>query len=331
MDAIRRSLVIGAAAAAGFVVAAPTLAQTTMRLAHHHAVGGTVDQAANRFAQLVQQRTNGQVVIRVFPAAQLGQEREAYGLVNTGVVDLSITSLGILDQVYPPINVTSLPFVFRDWNHVYKAYEGAFGQALTAGIRQRTQTIPLGYLHLGFRDMLFRGDPVADAAGMRGLRMRSPEATLWIRMFELLGSRPTPVTWGEVYTAMQTGIADGLESPAMAALDMKFNEVTRSVVRTRHMFTSMGLFANTTRFGRLSQEHQNILMAAGREAADWTNRTISQPGEEEAYGRMRQLGMRVVDPTNAQAWSTAMQPLWEETTRRFSGADALLKLLVETR
>src|SRR5262245_55173110 len=108
-----------------FAPAGAAQAQTTLRLAHHHAVGGTVDLTANKFAELVNAKTKGAVQIKVFPAAQLGQEREAYGLCNTGVLDLSITSLGILDQVYPPINVTSLPFVFRDWDHVHKLYEGA--------------------------------------------------------------------------------------------------------------------------------------------------------------------------------------------------------------
>jgi tripartite ATP-independent transporter DctP family solute receptor len=320
-----------AAGALQLAVAAPAAAQTTLRLAHHHAVGGQVDKAANRFADLVKERSNGQVIIRVFPAAQLGQEREAYGLVNTGVIDLSISSLGILDQVYPPINVTSLPFVFRDWDHAFRAYDGPFGKALTDGIKARTSTVPLGYLHLGFRDMLFRGEPVADSAAMKGVKMRSPEATMWVRMFELLGARPTPVTWGEVYTAMQTGVADGLESPAMAALDMKFNEVTKSVVRTKHMFASMGLFANSTRFGRLPAATQEILMVAGREASEWVNKTIAEPGEKEAYAKMQQLGMKVIEPANAQAWSSAMEPLWKETTGRYPGSDVLLKLLIETK
>jgi tripartite ATP-independent transporter DctP family solute receptor len=325
----RTSIVIALAAAAAF--ASPAAAQVSMRLGHHHAVGGTVDLTANKFADLVREKTNGAVTIKVFPAAQLGQEREAYGLLNTGVLDFSITSLGILDQVYPPINVTSLPFVFRNWDHVYKAYDGDFGKALSDGIKSRTQTRLLGYLHLGFRDMIFRGEPLADVSAMKGVKMRSPEATMWVRMFELVGARPTPVTWGEVYTAMQTGVADGLESPGMAALDMKFNEVAKSVVRTKHMFGSMGIFANATRIGRLSAEQQKMIEAAGVEAATWSNKTISQPGEEEAYTKMQKLGMKIVEPTNAQAWVAAMEPLWKETTSRFPGSDALLKTLVETK
>jgi tripartite ATP-independent transporter DctP family solute receptor len=327
----RSQLVAGVLLVVGALVSTPVFAQTTLRLAHHHAVGGTVDQTANKFAELVTQKSGGALVIKVFPAAQLGQEAEAYGLVNTGAVDLSITSTGHVGKMYPPIHIVSLPFLFRDWDHAYHAFDGTFGAALTEGIKGRTNTQALGFLFLGFRDMWFRGEPIVDASAMKGKKMRSPEDPIWIRMFELLGARPTPVTWGEVYAAMQTGVAEGLESPAMVGLDMKFNEVMKSVVRTRHMFAVMGFFVSKARTARLSKDQQEILAAAGREAAAWSNKTISQPGEEDAYKRIAALGLKVVWPSNPSVWSAAMQPLWQETTARIAGSDELLKLLVNTK
>jgi len=320
-----------AALATGGMMVSPAQAQTVLRLGHHHAVGSTVDQTANKFAEIVNERSKGALQIKIFPAAQLGQEREAYGLCNTGVLDLSITSLAILDQVYPVINVTSLPFVFRDWPHVYKLYDGEFGELLRDGIKQRTSTQVLGYIHLGFRDMLFRGPPVREVAGLKGMKMRSPEAALWFRMFELLGARPTPVTWGEVYSAMQTGVADGLEAPAMTALDNKFNEVVKSLVRTRHMFGSMGIFASSPRFARLAKEQQDLLSAAGKDATEYSNKTLSEPGEQQAYKKMVELGMAVVDPVNIQEWSSRVEPMWKELTTKTPGTDKLLALIVETK
>jgi TRAP-type C4-dicarboxylate transport system substrate-binding protein len=150
-------------------------------------------------------------------------------------------------------------------------------------------------------------------------------------MFEALGARPTPVTWGEVYSAMQTGIAEGLESPPMTALDNKFNEVVKSLVRTQHMFASLGIFGSSTKLARLSKEQQDLLLAAGEEATRWSNTTISQPGESEAYKRMVALGMTVVDPINIEEWSKPMRPMWQEMTTKISGADRLLKMILETK
>jgi tripartite ATP-independent transporter DctP family solute receptor len=325
-----RRILFAAAASIVLLAGATAQAQQSLRLAHHHAAGGQVDQTARKFVDLVKERSGGQIAVTVFPAAQLGQEREAFGLLNQGVIDMTFTSVGLMDQFYPPVAVTALPFVFRDWGHATRAFDGEFGQTLTASVAQRSNAQILGYIGLGFRDMFFRGEPVADVGGMKGLRMRSPEANVWVRMFELMGARPTPVTWGEVYTAMQTGVADGLESPGMAALDMKFNEVTKSVVQTRHMFAPMSIVMNKGRFTRLSADHQKAIGAAATEACRWSSTTLGEPGELEAVKTMQAKGMRVVAASNPQAWTDAVKPLWNEVAKD-ADSQKLLKLLVETK
>ena len=329
---MRRTLAkIALSLAVALAAAITPAAAQTLRLAHHHSVGSTIDLTANKFAELVRERSKGALTVKIFPAAQLGQEREAFGLCNTGVLDLCVVSLGVLDQAYPPIGVTSLPFVFRDWDHVYKAYDGSFGAAVRDGVNTQTRTQMLGYIHLGFRDMLFRGDPIRSASGMKGVKMRSPEAAVWFQMFEALGARPTPVTWGEVYSAMQTGIADGLEAPPATVLDNKLNEVVKSLVRTQHMFSSLGIVGSSTRLARLSKEQQELLLTAGRDATKWSNTTLSQPGEKEAYKRMVALGMTVSDPVNIVEWSKPMQRVWQQLTAKNPGAERLLNLIQETK
>jgi tripartite ATP-independent transporter DctP family solute receptor len=302
-----------------------------VRVAHHHAVGGIVDLTANRFATQLRERSGGRINARVFPAAQLGQEREAYDLLNSGAIDVTFTSTGIMDKVYQPIEVTSLPFIFRDWGHARRALNGEFGRTLTTNVRNASNTEVLAYFGLGFRDMMFRGDPVPTLAGMTGVRMRSPESFVFIRMFELMGARPTPVTWGEVYMAMQTGVAAGLESPAALALDMKFNEVTRSLVQTRHMFAVMAINMNKARFARYSEADQAMIRQLAVEAGTWAEDTMAIPQEQSAYETLRQRGLRVVEASNPQAWSDAMRPLWAEIRGRTPDAGRLIDLLVETR
>ncbi|MBM6581200.1 TRAP transporter substrate-binding protein [Microvirga sp. BT689] len=300
----------------------------TFRLGHHHAVGGAVDKAAKHFAALVNEKSGKRITVRVFPAAQLGQEREAYDLVNQGAIDISITSTAILDKVFPPIAVTSLPFVFRDWDHARTAYKGEFGKALTDGVREASDTEILGFIHLGFRDLLFTGEPPATLADMKGKRMRSPENTVWIRMFELMGSRPTPVTWGEVYTSMQTGVAEGLDSPPATALDMKFNEVTKSLVKTGHMFGSMIFAMNENKFKGLKPEDQALMKAAAVETGDWSDTEIAMPEEKSAYDRLTKAGVKVVEAPKIEEWRAAMAPLRDEVATRNRGADRFIKMLV---
>lgn len=298
-----------------------------LRLAHHHAVGGAVDKAANKFAELVAEKTDGRIEVRVFPGAQLGQEREAYDLVNQGAVDVSITSTAILENVYPPMAVTSLPFGFQSWEHARALYKGEFGQALAAGVRENSDTLILAYLHLGFRDLLFVDDAPTSLSEISGMRMRSPENTVWLRMFELMGTNPTPVTWGEVYSAMQTGIAQGLDSPPATAIDMKFNEVTKSLLRTNHMFGSMVFAMNESKFNALAPEDQQLVLEAAVEAADYSDLEVAKPDEEKAYDRLTQLGVQVIDPADPQEWRNAMQPLADEIAARHPDIPGFIEMM----
>jgi tripartite ATP-independent transporter DctP family solute receptor len=327
----RRSLFRGLLAAILVTASGTVGAQAQIvRVAHHHAVGGIVDQTANRFATQLRERSGGRINARVFPAAQLGQEREAFDLLNSGAIDVTFTSSGIMDKVYQPIEVTSLPFVFRDWGHARRALTGEFGQTLTTNVRNASNAEILAYFGLGFRDMLFRGDPVPSLSGMTGVRMRAPESFVFIRMFELMGARPTPVTWGEVYMAMQTGVAAGLESPPALALDMKFNEVTRSLVQTRHMFAIMAINMNKARFARFSPAEQALIRQTATEAATWAEDTLAIPAEQAAYDTLRQRGIRVVEAQDPQAWARAMQPLLQEIRGRSPDANRLVDLLIQT-
>lgn len=191
MTSVFRLTMAAIAAAAG--LAAPVSAET-FRLGHHHAVGGRIDQAATYFSDLVKERSEGRIVVQVFPGAQLGQEREALDLVNQGGIDMTITAAPILERIYPPMAVTAAPFLFTDWDFAREVFHGQFGEELRAGVAENSNVVILGFFHTGFRDLMFVDDAPTTIAEIKGMRMRSPENFVWVRMFELLGTKPTPVT-----------------------------------------------------------------------------------------------------------------------------------------
>lgn len=301
----------------------------TFRLAHHHAVGGQVDTAAKKFAEFAKELSNGEITVMVFPGAQLGQEREALDLVNQGAIDISITSTPILDKLYPPMATTSAPGVFKGWEHARSVYKGEYGQGLIAGVRENSDVEVLGFIHLGFRDLMFKGDAPTTLAGMNGLRMRSPENFVWIRMFELMGAKPTPVTWGEVYTAMQTGVAQGFDTSAAAAIDMKFNEVTNSLLKTQHMFGSMLFAMSKTKFDALSPEKQEMMRKIAAATGDYVDLEVNIPAEKAAYGKLEQAGIKIVEPANPDEWRAVLDPLKKEIAERNPGSDKFFELLAK--
>lgn len=313
-------------AALTVAVSAFTAQAETLRLGHHHAVGGAIDTASNRFADIVTDKTDGRIEVRVFPAAQLGQEREAYDLVEQGGLDISITSTGFLEKNYPPMALISLPFVFDGWDGATAAFNGEFGETVRNNVRDNSNTEILSFLGLGFRDLFFADEPATSLAGIKGLKMRSPELANYIRMFELMGTKPVPVTFGELYTAMQTGVADGFDAPPGTAVDNKFQEVSKGVLKSNHMFSALVFAMNKDKFNALSAEDQKLFIAAAEEAVRTTTDEVTIPAEQAAYGIFEDAGVKVVEPDNIQEWVDALKPMIDEVISANPGADKLLEL-----
>ncbi len=305
-------------------------AAETLRIAHHHTVGGQLDKTANFFAEEIARITDGALEIQIFPAAQLGQQQEAFDQLDLGIIDMTLSPASLMDKKWPAIRHLDLPFLWGSFEHFELAKNGEWGEALIKGMMDNSNTRIVGISGFGFRDMIFRGEAVTSVEGLEGMKMRAPEARMWIRMFELLGARPTPVTWGEVYTAMQTGVAAGLESPAVAALDMKFDEVTKSLVRTQHMFGIMVININEQRFDSLSPEYQSAILEAGWAAGDHFD-SITKKEIESAYAQMEERGMTIFDPDNRQEWVDAMAPLWGEVEADHPDVEGLIKLVLAAR
>lgn len=215
-----------------------------------------------------------------------------------GGIDISITTTSFLDKNYPPIALTSMPFIFGDWQHAMSAYEGAFGDAIRNNVRAASETEILAFLGVGFRNLFFSGAPVTELAGMQGVKMRSPENHAYIKMFELMGAVPTPVTWGEVYTAMQTGVAEGFDAPPGVAVDSKLHEVSKGVLKSNHMYSAMVFAMNKSKFEGMPAEMQELIRNAALEAARSTNLEVTIPAEEAAFDIFRAAGMTIAEPAD---------------------------------
>ena len=188
--------------------------KVVIKLAHHHVPHGIVDQAANKFKEVITAKSGGAIEVQVFPAGQLGQEMEEIDGVHMGTIDMAFVSPSFMDKKYHPVmGLDALPYLFTSWKHADQTLNGPVGERCTDFMLKKSSIHILRYLLIGFRDMLFVQKKIETVEQMRGLKMRSPEAWAWIRMYELLGARPTPITWGEVYSGLQTKIVDGMDTP----------------------------------------------------------------------------------------------------------------------
>ncbi|UCZ52909.1 TRAP transporter substrate-binding protein [Bacillus shivajii] len=306
--------------------------EVTIQLGHHHAVGGQVDQLAEKISELATEKSDGAITVDVFPGGQLGEEMEAIEGVNMGTMEMSIVSPGLMDQYSGVFGVETLPFIFEDWDHADESLNGEPGKALRENLLDNSDIRVMGYMHLGFRHMITNETPIESLDDINGLGMRSPESWVWTRMFELLGANPTPVTWGEAYTALQTGVVDGMESPASGIIDMNFHEVTNYLFLSNHMFGTISVVINDPLFSGLSEQQQALLTDAVEEAVDYLNENVTKPADEEAIIVLEEeKGMTVIENHDIDHWRESVEPMYDEFIERAPDAEEIIDLINELR
>ncbi len=312
------------------LTALPTaaVAQKTIRLAHHHPVGSVIDITSNRFAEEVNKANKG-VTVRVFPAAQLGQEQENAEGVYYGTVDASITSSGFFNKWVRGVGFEQMPFLFKDEKHVDRAMgsDAPVTKAVRTALAEKGNAHLLGFLDLGFRDFATRTKPITSPDDLKNSKMRAPEIWTWIRMYQLLGARPTPVTWGEVYTALQSGVAEGLDAPVTNLVDNKLYEVTKFVTKAAVIDTTMAFTVNKKTYDSLTPEQKALIDQAGRTALEFGNRE-SRALAAKGYEVLKQRGIQI-NELDTKPLAEAVKPMYAEFVEKNGGkefVDLTLKL-----
>ncbi len=265
-----------------------------LKLGHHHSVGGQVDNLSNKFKELAEEKSNGRLEITVFPGAQLGQEKEALEGVLMGTLQLTIVTSSFFANIADGFGLDALPFMFDGFEHMDEVITNSdVGKELEKNLIEKGGRI-LGWFTPGSRSMLLVEKEVKTLEEMKGLKMRSPENQIWIEMFRSLGSRPTPITWGEAYTALQTGVVDGMESPIAMTIDMKFYEVIKYIFLTNHMWGVMNFIINETVFENLPKDMQEVVISAGKEAVNYANQQ-SIKEQKEATEWLKNYGIKFIE------------------------------------
>lgn len=289
----------------------PAAAQTkTLRLSHHLAPGHQVDVASLRFAELVAEYTSGAVKVEVFPSAQIAGLRQAAEAVQLGTVDIVWTDLGTLGNWRPEYGFISLPFLFKDTEHfnAFVASEG--GKDLTQSIRAAFGIEALGYGNAGFRVIATRDRAVSKPEDMKGLRIRVPEVPVFISTFQSIDANPTPMAWGEVYTAMQTGVIDAVENPSEGLVQGAIFEVAKHISKTNHIMTDVNMFINDMLIAGLPAEHQDAIRRAAAEAISAFNANTAAASDSN-WAKLAESAEAVDNPDRA-AFQTAMKPVWDQ-------------------
>ncbi|WP_421617395.1 TRAP transporter substrate-binding protein [Brevibacillus sp. TJ4] len=262
-------------------------------------------------AKKVEERTSGNVKLEVYPLSQLGAERELTEGLTLGTVDMVITSTAPVTNFYPKLGVLDLPFLFESREHAYKVLDGEVGQNILKDI-ESANIIGLAWAENGFRHVTNGTKVVKTPADLAGMKLRTQENQIHLAAFEALGAKPTPMAWTEALTALQQGVVDGQENPAIVANTYKLYESKQTQMSlTGHVYSAAMILFSKPVWDTLPADVQTVL-AEEAKAAGQLERELMIKMEDEAIAALKENGVTITEDVDKQAFRDAMEPVYEK-------------------
>lgn len=277
-----------------------------------HVDGYPTVEAVRWMSRRIEEQTQGRLRIRVYHAGQLGRESDTIDLARFGALDITRVNFGPLNNPFPLSNSLSLPYVFDSIEHMRRAVDGAPGRAVLATFGQR-DLIGLAIYDAGPRSFYNVQRPVHRPEDLNGLKIRVPPSDMFIHLVRALGGNPTPLPYGEVYSAMQTHLIDGAENNWRSFHTSRQFEVARHWSRTDHSYAPDALLLSKRTFDAWSKSDQEIVIEAARASVPYM-RTLWD--KVQAGSRAHVLASGVKDnEVDLAAFRRAATPLVERYVR----------------
>ena len=266
-------------------------------------------QGAEQFAKIVAEKSNGQIEVKVFPSSQLGGQKELIEGLVYGTIDMALVGTAVLGQFQPQISIFDLPFLFENREHAYKSLDTVgmdIGKALEPkGIKL------LGFMENGIRHLTNNVREVKTPADMKGLKIRVMTNQVYISMMKALGASPTPMAFGELYSAMQQGTVDGQENPSAHIWTKRFFEVQKYASMTAHAYAPEPVLISMMKWNAMPSANQEIILESAKEAIAW-QRKISTDQDNEFWDKIKETGKIKVTEVDRKPFMEATKPVYAE-------------------
>ena len=309
---LRRSFAAICMAALAFGTgAAPASAEPALliKAAHAASTTNTGHLGLEFMDKELRARTEGRVGIQIFPNGQLGGERELIESIQLGNLDMAFVSSAPLANFNKEFYAFDIPFLFPDRPAAYRVLDGEIGQKLLASLDQ-VGLSGLGYWENGFRQLTNNVREIHSPADLQGLKMRTMENDMHIALWRAEGADPAPLSFSELFTALQQGTFDAQEGPINLFYDMKFYEVQKYITKTNHIYSPFVILTSPDLMAKMSPEDQKTFLAVFAEAKDY-QRELARQADDKAVAAMPQVTVTDLTPEQKQAFVEKAKPVVE--------------------
>lgn len=285
-----------------------------LKLAHNLPLDHPVHLSLVEFTRLVEEKSDEEIKVKIYPNGQLGSDREVTELTQTGAVDLAKVSASQLEGFESDYSIFSLPYAFED----YETYEKVMNnEKVTDKLYNQTEDIgfiALTYYNAGQRHLYTKDREVHDVSDMKGLKVRVQPSQTSVQMINAFGGIPTAMDYGEVYTAIQSGVIDAAENNETALVGNNHGEVAKYFMYTGHQIVPDMVIMNANSFNKLSDNHQQIIREAAQESTSFHEGVWAETIQEQTDIAKNELGVNFIE-LDKTPFIEAVQPLHEQYSK----------------
>ncbi len=326
-----RRRILGAAVAAACVAAVPTAAvaqqKMVLKASDVHPLGYPTVEAMVRMGNKLEKATNGRLSIQMFPAMQLGGEKEMIEQAQVGALQIARISVGPMGPIVDELNVFNLPFIFRDEQHMRKVIDGPIGKELLEKVTNNPQSrlVVLGWMDAGTRNV-YAKKPFTKPADLKGQKIRMMGNPIFVETMNAMGGNGISMGFSELFSAMQTGVVDGAENNPPTLVTHKHYEVAKFYSLTGHLIIPEIFVFSKASWDKLGKADQDLIRKYSREA-QMEQRELWDKMVGESEAKLKAAGVQFVK-VDKKSFYDATKPVREKYGAKHA---ALIKRIEDTK
>ena len=288
------------------------LAQTQVRIGSIQSESFYMNKYMEKFQEIVRQKTNSAYQFKVFYNSTLGNESEMMEQMQAGLLEMQFGYSAILPNYVRETEVIGLPGLLTNFDEVHKVLNGPIGEDLAQKFLDKTGVRILWFVDQAHRNVFLKDKEVKSLADFKGIKIRSPNSPLYLRVLKTMGLNPTPMGFNEIYTAVKTGVVAGHEQEDPGVIAMKFYEIENRGVVTRHLYQSAVWEVSEKFFQKLPKEHQQVFKDAAKEAGIWFRPHTGAEAEKAARKTLEEKHGMKYSELDPQELEKVFRPMVDE-------------------
>ncbi|MDA5562382.1 TRAP transporter substrate-binding protein [Cobetia sp. MMG027] len=271
------------------------------------------------FEKIVEQRSDGHIQVELFHSAQLGDDLQAVSNLQSGTLEMTAPSTSPLVGMFPEFAVFDLPFLFPTPEVADTVLDGEIGQKMLDDA-SRQGLVAIGWAENGYRQLTNSATPVTSPDDLDGLKIRTMQNDIHLDIWRTLGANPTPMSFAELFTALEQGVVDGQENPWITIEASKFIEVQDYASETNHVYTPFITLVSERFWNRLPAGYQQLVRDAAKQMGDY-EREVSRTLNYQIKQQLKQSGMQITEltPEQVEVFQEKLAPVYDDWRDKIGG------------